>query len=291
MFELSPSRGGNWVLGKTYSFTGGGDGDTPVASLILDAAGNLYSTTQYGGSAFGEDGHGTVFELTPSGNTWTLHTLHTFTGLSDGGTPANGAGVIMDRAGTLYGTTLYGGHFNVGVVFKLHHTGNSWLETVLYNFTGNPNGGDGAWPGGNLTFDTDGRIYGTTSGTTPSGGNGGVFQLKPPATAPRTAEQPWQITWLYHFSGGSDGGLPASGVVFDSAGNLYGTTYQGGTDGYGVVYKLSPSPWSEHVLWTFTGGSDGANPFADVTLDGAGNLYTTTTSGGAGFGVVIELTQ
>jgi uncharacterized repeat protein (TIGR03803 family) len=288
VFELSPSGGGNWAVSKSYSFTGGTDGSTPVANVILDSAGNLYSTTEYGGV-----GYGIVFELTPSGNSWTERRLHTFTGGSDGSTPGLGAGVIMDRAGNLYGTTLYGGSYNTGVVFKLHNTGNSWLETVLYNFTGNLNGDDGAWPSGSLAFDNAGRIYGTTSGTTSSGsgGYGGVFQLSVSPTAPRTAGREWQITWPYRFTGGSDGGIPASGVVLDSAGDLYGTTYQGGADGFGVVFKLIPSPWNESVLWSFTGGSDGSHPFAGVTLDSAGNLYSTASSGGSGSGVAFELTQ
>jgi uncharacterized repeat protein (TIGR03803 family) len=231
--------------------------------------------------------------LTPSGSSWTEHTLHAFTGGSDGSNPGNGAGVIMDRAGNLYGSTLWGGSYGNGVVFKLHNSGSSWLETVLYNFTGNSNGDDGAWPSGNLIFDNAGRIYGTTSGTIDSGngGYGGVFKLTPSPTAPRTAEQGWQISWLYHFTGGSDGGVPLGGVVFDSVGNLYGTTYQGGADASGVVFKLTPSPWNESVLWSFTGGSDGSLPAAAVTLDSAGNLYSTTSSGGSGSGVVFKLTQ
>ncbi len=284
VFELSPSGGGTWAISKSYSFTGGHDGSTPVANVILDPAGNLYSTTEYGGV-----GYGTVFELTPAGNSWTERTLHAFSGGSDGSTPGLGAGVIMDRAGNLYGSTLYGGSYNTGVIFKLHNTGSGWLETVLYNFTGNPSGNDGAWPSGTLAFDNAGRIYGTASGTSSNGGYGGIFQLSVPPSVPKTAEHEWQITWPYRFTGGSDGGIPASGVVFDSAGNLYGTTYQGGADGVGVVFQLTPSPWNENVLWSFTGGSDGANPFAGVTFDSAGNLYSTATAGGSGYGVVFEL--
>jgi uncharacterized repeat protein (TIGR03803 family) len=308
VFELSPGSGGTWTFSTIYSFTGQTDGCAPFGNVILDSAGNVYGTTSQGGGANGNQS-GTVFELTRSGNSWTEQTLHTFTGGNDGGNSY--AGLIMDRAGNLYGDTTSGGSGGQGVVFKLHKTGGIWIESVLYAFTGNLNGND-ANPTGNLTFDSAGRIYGTTcgegffgciGGTT----NGGVFELAPSPTAPRSAQQEWQITWLYQFSGGADGGNPYAGVVFDSAGNLYGTTLHGGQftqGGYcrdssycGVVYKLTPSPWTESVVWTFTGAGDGANPYAPVILDSAGNIYgvnivggNLSDCGGTGCGTVYELT-
>jgi uncharacterized repeat protein (TIGR03803 family) len=243
VFELSPSGGGNWTLSKVYAFTNQGDGAWPVANVILDSAGNVYGTTEgYWGA-----GPGNVFELTPSGSGWTEQTLHTFGASGDGSTPEGG--LIMDREGNLYGTTYLGGTCGNGVVFKLHNTGSSWVETVLYAFQGGLS--DGATPVGNLAFDSVGRIIGTTLYTySESSGNGGVFRLAPSPTAPRSAEQEWQITWLHEFTGQTDGdgANPSSGVVLDSAGNIYGTTAQGGTNqddcplfGCEVVYKLTPA--------------------------------------------------
>jgi uncharacterized repeat protein (TIGR03803 family) len=297
VFELSPGAGGVWTLTRYYDFTGGADGSAPTANVILDSAGNVYGTASAGG-----EGYGTVFKLTPSGNTWTEQTLHTFTNGVDGNYPYSG--MIMDIGGNLYGTTVVGGATGNGVVFKLHHTaGGSWIETVLYAFTGNSNGTDGSAPYGSLAFDSVGRIYGTTfyNTSTRPRGSGGVFRLNPSAIAASVAEQQWQITWLYHFTGAADGGDPWSAPVFDSAGNLYGTTLYGGTmnnetcGGYcGVVYKLTASPtWSESALWTFTGESDGGNPngTGPLVFDNAGNLYGTTFSGGLdNFGVAFQLT-
>jgi uncharacterized repeat protein (TIGR03803 family) len=289
VFELSPSGGGNWTLGKTYSFTGNADGGTAIAPVILDSVGNLYGTTQFGGALSGDEGFGTVFELTPSGSSWTEQTLHTFTGGNDGSNPDVGAGVVWDRAGNLYGTTLLGGSYGAGVVYKLHNTRNNWVETVVYNFTGNSNGDDGSGPLGNLTIDNLGRIYGATYYTTQNGGCGGVFALNPQPNATAAAEQGWQIAWLHHFTG-TDGCWAAGGVTFDSAGNLYGATLTGGT-GYGVVYKLTPSPWTESTLWTFS-GDDGEYPRGGFIFDAAGDLYGTAMAGGTqGAGTVFELTQ
>lgn len=288
VFELSLS-GGSWTLTKYYDFTGAGDGAEPDGNVVLDSAGSLYSTT-YRGAA----GYGTVFKMTPSGNSWTEQTLHTFTGGNDGGNPL--AGLIMDRYGNLYGTTVYGGSYNAGTVFKLHNTGNNWIETVLYAFTADPNGSDGAGPQGAPTLDSAGNVYGTTFTNLNSGSNwgfGGIYKLSPwPTTRQATsASGQWQITWLHHFTGGDDGGWPYAGVTFDRVGNLYGTTGVAGAYARGVVFKLTPSPWSESVLWNFTGGNDGSNPESGIILDNSGDLYGTTVGGGSGAGVIFEVTQ
>ena len=234
----------------------------------------------------------------------TFKVLHVFTGEQDGGTPI--AELTMDRAGNLYGTAFYGGvqscHTSsgtgCGTVFKLTKKGSGWVFTPLYDFAGN---GDGANPAGKVVFGPDGTLYGTTYEF--GGYSGTVFNLKPPPTSCRAALCSWNQTLLYGFSGESDGGNPYGGVVFDKAGNLYGATFSGGQKGgqvcgdgagstCGVVYELtkSGSTWTETVLHTFTGGADGANPGNGLVVDGAGNLYGTTTSGGSGlYGIAFQL--
>jgi uncharacterized repeat protein (TIGR03803 family) len=249
-----------------YSFSGAADGDEPEAGVVLDAAGNLYGTTHLGGSAKGDNGLGVVFKLSASGE----ETAYRFPAPADGGNP--NAGVARDQTGNLYGTTVDGGAANVGVIYKVDTTGR---ETVLYNFTG---GADGAFPYSTLMLDAAGNLYGTAS----SGGEAGwgtVFELSPEG----------QLTVLWSFTGGADGGSPYGGVIHDSAGNLYGTTWSGGNktspcpvDGCGVVYRLDPAG-QETTLYTFS-GPDGSNPGAAVALDAAGNVYGTTGNGGIGGG-------
>ena len=221
--------------------------------------------------------------------------LYTFTGGSDGGQPY--AGLISDAKGNLYGTAEYGGNETAcpagvlvsgagcGVVFELSppSSGNGpWTETVLYSFTG---GSDGAYPKAGLIFDQAGNLYGTTTdggGSSAACGTFGcgiVFELSPVAGGGRTE------SIIYRFQGGSDGAGPQAGLIFDSKGNLYGTTSGGGADGSGTVFVLSPpssgsGQWIETVLYSFTGGSDGANPEAGLIFDQSGNLYGTTSSGG-----------
>jgi uncharacterized repeat protein (TIGR03803 family) len=241
-----------------YAFGGGADGSHPYGGVIQDSAGNLYSTTGYGGAA----GVGVVFKVDPAGHETVLFG---FPG-TDGSNPW--AGVIQDSARNLYGTTYGGGSAGAGMVYKLDPDGH---ETVLYNFTG---GADGANPYAGVILDAAGNLYGTTSAGGAAGA-GVVFKLDPIG----------HETVLYSFTGGADGGYPVAGVIRDSAGNLYGTTNGGGSGGTcfggcGIVFKLDPSG-HETVLHSFT-GADGANPFAGVTLDAAGNLYGTTSGGGTG---------
>ena len=196
--------------------------------------------------------------------------LHTFTG-GDGYQPY--AGLVRDSAGNLYGTTAGGGTYGAGVVFQLDATG---AETVLYSFTG---GADGATPVADVKRDSAGNLYGTTAGGGTYGA-GVVFQLD--ATGAYTVR--------YTFTGGADGANPYARLVRDSAGNLYGTTVNGGAYGYGVVFKLDTTG-AETVLHSFTGGKDGANPYAGLLLDSASNLYGTTYYGGAyGKGVAFKIT-
>jgi uncharacterized repeat protein (TIGR03803 family) len=244
-----------------YSFTGGADGGNPYAGVIPDSAGNLYGTTYGGGTMWG-----VVYKLDRGGHETVLYT---FGGGADGGNPY--AGVIPDSAGNLYGTT-YGGAAGAGVVFKVNTASQ---ETVLYSFTG---GADGWAPNAGVISDSAGNLYGTTvnGGTA---GRGVVYKL----------DTAGQETVLYSFRGGADGAFPFAGVIRDSAGNLYGTTYVGGTRDWGVVYKLDTAG-QETVLYRFTGGADGGNPWAGVIRDSAGNLYGTTAGGGKrGGGVVFKL--
>ena len=211
--------------------------------------------------------------------------LYSFgTARMDGAYPQ--AGLILDNAGSLYGTTSGGGAYNEGTVFELmRRAGGHWTERILHSFKG---GADGSHPSANLIFDAGGNLYGTTY----AGGvhaSGTVFELTPDATTG------WTEKLLYAFGSHSgDGTSPSAGLTLDGSGNLYGTTYQGGTDSSGTVFELIPKVgggWSEKVLHSFGQGKDGSSPYASLIIDAAGNLYGTAFYGGAdGFGTVFELT-
>ena len=224
-----------------------------------------------------------ILAAVPTARAQTLTVLHAFTG-PDGAEPI--AGVTMDAAGNLYGTAYGGGQYEEGLVYKLARKGSGWVLNPLYSF----HLGSGSEPVGGVTIGRDGNLYGTTSG----GGqhsSGVVYKLSPPATVCKSFLCPWTETLLYQFTGGADGGVPNAGVIFDGAGNLYGTTGGGGTGGYGVVFKLTPSGsgWTESVLYSFTGVPDGSGPFSAVTFDQNGNLYGTTLGGGNNYGTVYQL--
>ena len=224
--------------------------------------------------------------ITARAQTYTI--LHNFTGQGDGANPL--AGLTMDRAGNFYGTASYGGYSGggcdggCGVVFKLSRSGSGWTMTPVYTFQG---GNDGALPNARVVFGPDGSLYGTTYAGGGTGcaaygiiGCGTVFRLRPPARACQSFLCTWTETVLHRFNGSDGSGPDLGDLVFDQAGNLYGTTLTGGLSGGGVVYKLSPaSGWTETVLWNFTGGSDGGNPTSGVILDNAGNLYGTNLAG------------
>ena len=271
-----------WKETVIYSFGDNqGDGGDPYAGLIRDQAGNLYGTTPYGGT-----NEGTVFQLQPTSQGWNEMPLYSFCSKAkciDG--DGAFAGLILDTARNLYGTTESGGAYGGGTVYEVERTATGWKEKVLHSFVLNYK--DGHTPGvGALIMDGAGNLYGTTAGGGCCGGV--VFKLTPGSGGH------WTETILYTFRGGASGFEPGAGVVMDKAGNLYGTTIAGGSGcGCGVVYELSPNAkgkWKYTVLHTFL-GSDGAQPDANLILDDKGNLYGTIATGGAnGGGVVFELT-
>ncbi len=276
VWELTPDGDGTWTENLIHKFDGS-DGDFPAGALIFDQRGSLYGTAASAGSY----GLGTIFELTPGGGTWTESTLHQFTGGWDGaGNP--GSVVSIDNAGHIYGSTSEAGIYGHGVVFAL--TGPEKQEIILHAFTG---GEDGGTPTGPLTFDANGYVYGTASGG--GLGYGAVFKL-----SPNQSKSGWTETILYAFTN-HDAILPSDGVIFDAAGNLYGTTPYGGEHGQGAVYKLThhaDGSWSPSFLYSFVGSYDGEVPYGGVVLDGAGNLYGTTTGGGLyHMGTVFKLTN
>jgi len=196
----------------------------------------------------------------------TFTVLHSFTGYGDGSLPT--AGLTADGTGNFYGTATSGGTNNHGTVFKLSSAGSGWVVTPIYSFQA---GTDGAYPQARVVFGPDGTLYGTTT----FGGAlyGTVFNLRPPAAACKTALCPWTETVLYRFTGGSDGAYPELGdLTFDSSGNIYGTT--GGGAGTSTVFKLSRSgqSWTFSVLYTFTCGNDGCEPYSGVIFDQAGTF-------------------
>lgn len=284
------------------AFPGGERGGDPSAKLVFDSLGNLYGTTAEGGG-FNTNCPfswcGAAFELKPaSTGKWRESVLDDFTLDNEGGAvPASDP--VLDSAGNFYGTTMEGGAFGAGVVFKLVRTAaGKWNESVLRSFTG---GKDGGLPG-SLVFDQAGNLYGAASQGNGYGcggfGCGLIFELTP------TADGEWKERVLYAFSGGRDGGSPG-GVTFDAAGNLYGAAVVGGGGscggvGCGVVFELVPNSdgkWREKVLHAFISPGDGAYPYGGVMFDASGNLYGTTNSGGdrgscqgLGCGVVFKLT-
>ena len=307
VFMLTPTPNGPtaWKYTTLHSFCDDPDcldGSYPEGGVTADAQGNLYGTTSEGGGTVlaGPLNFGTVFKLTPSasGSGYVESVLYAFSGLSDGAYPKAG---LLWFNGELYGTTEEGGNsgFNgcldvgCGVVFKLTPTANPpWKLTVLYAFSGIK---DGANPLAGLIADAAGNLYGTTSA---SGGT--VFMLKRPATASGT----WKYTLLHQFFVNDDGGsTPRAGLVMGPAGNIYGTTYEGGTSddcgltGCGTVFMLDrPSnptgTWKSVVLHSFTGGADGAYPLGTLFRNAAGALYGTASEGGNfDYGTVFKLSR
>ena len=263
-----------------YSFKGGNDGALPQAGLIVDASGNLYGTTTYGG----RHGSGTVFMLSQSGGGWSLTTLWNFSGTGDGANPA--CDLLMDSTGAIYGTTQKGGANNLGTVFRLTNSGGSWTDNVLYSFAG---GRDGQDPSAGLVMGRSGVLYGTTY----SGGAfnaGTVFELLPSGGG-------MQERVLHTFGHRHDGWSPGyTPLVLTSSGSLYGTTLYGGLYDYGTAFAVTRSggKWGRTLIYEFYTHADGDGwiPDGGVVRDKSGVLYGTTLGGGVNInGTVYRLTK
>ena len=270
VFRISPAGS----LTNLYSFTGGSDGYRPYG-LVRGTDGNFYGTTERGGTS----NNGTVFRISPSGS---LTNLYSFTGGGDGGIPY--AGLVRGSDGFFYGTTHAGGtstncNFGCGTVFRISPSGS---VTNLHSF----GGADGANPYAALVQGNDGHFYGTTQfgGTNGTTGFGTVFRISPSGN----------FTSLHSFTGGSDGALPLGSLVQGVDGNFYGTTREGGTSGTGTVFRISPNGTLTN-LYSFSGGNDGAFPYAGLVQGSDGYFYGSTPFGGTstncpeGCGIVFRI--
>ena len=306
VFKLSPNSGGGWTEKVIYMYGFGGVGYFPAADLVMDVGGNLYGTSPDGGKKCNaETNCGVVFQLTPHADgSWTEKTLHEFSAPPPDGAIANSS-LVLDAAGDVYGTTLYGGNTNsfsgrgcyisfdgfplggCGTVYKLtSQSDGQWTESVLYAFR--KGGGYGHYPAGGLLIDGGGHILGTSDGG--GDGSGVVFEFG------LSEERGWQQKVLHIFYPGNpgDGFDPIGRLISDTNGDLYGVTLGGGENGYGTVFEVQPSRngWTEKRLFSF---SSGDAPKAGLVLDSQGHLYGTTSHGGGGVcqggcGTVYELT-
>ena len=270
VYQLVPTSGATWTLNSIHQFVGyPTDGDDPVAGLTIDEKGNLYGTTLAGG----QGNAGVVFELSPQPEgQWTESIPYYFSGFGD---PYGGVALYK---GSLYGTTTYGGADGAGTVFALSpSTRGDWTAAIIFSLTP---GSDGLQSQGKPIFDGAGNLYATMDQNGPNGW-GTVLQVSP------GADGNWNGRVLHAFTGRLDGGTVDGSLALDKSGNLYGTTYYGGEFGFGTVFELargSDGRWTGKTLYNFTGGSDGANPYAGPTLDSEGNVYGTAVNGGIGFG-------
>jgi uncharacterized repeat protein (TIGR03803 family) len=272
VFELMPSARGQWKQTVLHRFAGGNDGAIPTAGVVLDAAGNVYGTTEDGGGT--SCACGTVFELSPqAGGEWKETILHSFSG-SDGNGPS---GLVFDTTGNLFGVASTGGIYGQGVAFELSPaSGGGWNESTIYAFRGFS---DGAFPGFGLVL-AGGDLYGATG--LGGVGYGTIFELRPGSNGA------WTHNILYSFTGGKDGFDPISPFAFDGSGNLYGSTggdvscTKGNRWGCGNIFELLPQPggnWKLQVLHTFTGERAGAYP-GELTFGGRGSLFGAAYWGG-----------
>jgi len=280
VYALTPGSGRAWNFRLLYQFSSGTDAQNPVGNLVRDAAGNVYGAAQYGGS----NGFGAVYKLSLSGGRVTESVIYSFTNMPDGANP--GAGLSMDAAGNIWGTTGAGGTGNYGTVFRLTpNSDGTWTGSVIHSFTDAP---DGFNPQGEVIFDASGNVYGTTQagGNNGTYGDGVVYQLNPGVGGE------WTESILYTFPNVSMG-YPVHALLMDSAGNLFGV---GKSDGeQGSVYEISPilGGWSETTIYEFLRGSHtGFEPDGNLVLGPQGQLVGTVRDGTpqAG-GAIFELVQ
>ena len=283
VFMLTPA-GKETVL---YEFKGqaSGDGASPHGRLAFDANGNIYGTTQGGGT----NGTGTVYELTAKkGGGWTEKVLYTFSATgADGSNPS--AGMVIAKDGTMYSTTANGGASGAGAIFSLKKTSKGWKETVIHSLSFPA---DGGFPYDGLMMDAAGNLYGVA----PAGGTigqGVVYRLS-------QTKKGWVDTILYNFTNqnGDGGGLYWIDLITDSLGNIYGATSFGGTNGTGTVWELvyskTKKTYSEKVLYEFgtAGGGDGNKPYGGLVMGSNGTLYGTALNGGSNnIGTVYKLAK
>lgn len=277
VFKLAPPKKGQtaWKYQVLWSFAGDADGSQPTGTLIMDNAGHLYGTTQWGGSGV----VGTVFKLSPPADGqkgWTKTALYNFTGNNDGGQPSGR--MLLGSDGNLYGTTAGYGEFNYGNVFKLSPVGGNWQLSVLHAFAG---GSDGEVPRDGLIQGPDGRLYGATAGFSHSFGN--VFALN-------TDGSNYQVLWEVPAGNGFEHNGPWQSLSMDASGKLYGATYANGDSDAGQIFQLTPpapgkTAWTSKVLHAFQmGDANGVYPYTTVLVS-KGKLYGTTygTAGQHGF--------
>jgi uncharacterized repeat protein (TIGR03803 family) len=279
VYELTSNVDGQWKEEILFDFPSRDPGGFLANPVVFDSAGNLYGTT-----GLSQDSAGMVYELSPSAEgRWHQTILHVLApNNSEGAFPD--ATVTFDTAGNLYSTAMEGGAYSYrdGTVFELSPTTEGgWIDTTLLSL----NGTDGEYVQSNVVFDANGNLYGVAS-FGGAYGYGTVWELSPQTGGT------WTDTVLYSFTGGADGSSPSQGLIFDSAGNLYGTT-EGGGLGRGTVFELTPSvgSWNETVLYSFAGTDDGRKPLSPLMFDAVGNLYGATCYGGKDDdGVVFKLT-
>ena len=283
VFILAP--GGKEIILYEFKGQANGDGASPHGRLAFDGNGNIFGTTQGGGT----NGTGTVFELSPiRGGGWTEKVIYNFSaGGADGSIPSAGMTIAPD--GTMYSTTPDGGAFGAGVIFSLKKTSKGWKQTVIHSLNYPAEGG---FPYEGLLRDTAGNLYGVA----PSGGSGQqgvVYRMS-------HTKKGWVYTELYSFTGqnGDGSGLYWIDLISDASGNIYGATSFGGTNGTGTVWELvyskTKKTYSENILYEFgvSGGGDGNNPYGGLAMDTKGNLYGTALNGGAsGLGAFYKLTK
>jgi uncharacterized repeat protein (TIGR03803 family) len=281
VFEMTPSASG-WIFKTLYAFLGNNDGAGPYAPVAIGPDGSLYGTTNQGGNQSCLSGCGVVFRVKPTTTAcpscaWTESVLYRFQGGADGFYPLSN--VAFDKAGNLYGTTEQGGAGNyggAGTVWELTPSNRGWTKSILYNFYN-----DGG-PYSGVMFDHGGNIWGTTYLS--NGFYGGVYQLHQSGSG-------WTEKSIYSFQGGNHGGGPTA-LILGKSGELIGATNFGGRKGNGTVYSLSSSKgrWTLATLYNFAG--PGSGPWAQPTMDAAGNLYGTTWGGSNGEeGTVFKLTH
>lgn len=296
VFELMPDGFGGWTEKTLHNFDGG-DGGFPTAPVVFDRHGNLYTTSNCVQDCF-YGYNGNVIKLAPNANgAWPESVLYDFPDNGCSPTYFGTGGLVVcsiafDHSGRLYGATVVAGQTGqdcpsgCGTAFFMGQLSiSSWYHIVIHDFAGGSS--DGRFPQGLLTFDAGNNIYGTT-GAGGSANHGVVYMLTPNPSGPG-----WRETILHTFQGGSsDGANPIAGVVLDAAGNVYGTTSQGGSAGLGTVYRLTPQSngtWTETVLYSFQGGNDASTPNSSLSFDSAGALYGTAGGGAHGQGAIFKL--